>query len=97
MIKQKQIIPSTPFIFILCLLIVACWNVNAFGTDGVFFLDTLNRTVILRGFVTITHNGPGVDEVNYTLEDYKRMKAMGANVQSIRIFAGLIGAWPGKT
>lgn len=66
-------------------------------TDGTVFLDSSGRTVILRGFVTITHNGPSIDEVEYTLEDYQRMKLMGANYQSIRIFVGWIGGWPGYT
>ena len=63
------------------------------STEGNVLLDP-QRTVVLRGFVTITHVGAG-RAVNYTLEDYQKMRLLGANYQSIRIFGGNIGVWPG--
>lgn len=65
--------------------------------NGNTLFDSSGRTIILRGFVTLTHNGPGTDEVVYTINDYQKMKSMGANYQSIRLFAGWIGGWPGYT
>jgi endoglycosylceramidase len=62
-------------------------------TDGKQILDANGRVVTLRGFVTITNTTDG-SQKEYTLEDYQRMRAMGANYQSIRVHAGLIGAWP---
>jgi len=67
------------------------YSLDWIHTDGSVFRDSSGRTVILRGFVTLTHNGPAVDELEYTLEDYQRMKSMGATYQSIRIFVGWIG------
>ena len=62
--------------------------------DGAHFVDESGRTVILRGFVTTT-NYPDGTALNYTTADYERMKAVGANYQSIRIGVCAIGAWPG--
>ncbi len=73
------------------------YSLDWIHTNGSVFCDSSGRTVILRGFVTLTHNGPAVDELEYTLEDYQRMKSMGATYQSIRIFVGWIGGWPGYT
>jgi endoglycosylceramidase len=62
-------------------------------TDGKQILDANGRVVTLRGFVTVTNNAVHV-QPDYTLDDYQRMRAMGANYQSIRVHAGLLGAWP---
>jgi hypothetical protein len=62
--------------------------------DGGHFVDESGRSVILRGFVTTT-NYPDGAALNYTAADYQRMKALGANYQSIRIGVCAIGAWPG--
>lgn len=68
-------------------------NLSWISTDGEKLVDSSKRPVLLRGFVTTTNNPDG-SEVNYTLDDYKRMKQLGANYQSIRIGANAIGAWP---
>lgn len=70
-------------------------TLNWIHTDGNVLLDSLGRTIILRGFVMITHFDAGRDELLYTPEDYARMQSLGSNYQSIRLFAGWIGAWPG--
>lgn len=71
-------------------------SIDWLGTDGNIFLDSSGRAVILRGFVTATHNdSEKKDEVTYTSADYQRMKTSGANYQSIRIYVGWIGGWPG--
>jgi endoglycosylceramidase len=44
----------------------------------------------LRGFVTINRNSDG-SAVDYTFEDYRRMRSLGANSQSIRLGMGLLG------
>lgn len=86
---------KTIFTFVLvALLLVAGPAENAerldwITTDGLTFVDSSGRRVILRGFVTVTHNQAGEDKVTYSLEDYQRMRDLGANVQSIRLFAGL--------
>lgn len=48
------------------------------------------RTIILNGAITITHHQNGFQP--YTIDDYKRLKSWGANYQSIRLFASVIGA-----
>lgn len=63
-------------------------------TTGREFVDTAGRTVVLRGFVTLTNDSEG-QPVVYTLDDYRRMRQLGANYQSIRLGAGALGAWPG--
>jgi hypothetical protein len=63
-------------------------------SDGTHLVDQSGRDVILRGFVTITNYNDG-SALNYTADDYARMKALGADYQSIRIGACSIGAWPG--
>jgi endoglycosylceramidase len=63
-------------------------------TDGQRFLDSAGNVTVLRGFVTVTNNGDG-SPLNYTLEDYERMSELGANYQSIRVGAGLLGWCPG--
>lgn len=68
---------------------------NAVRSDDTQLLDTSNKPAILRGFVTITNYTNG-NSLDYTIEDYERMKSLGANYQSIRIGAGQIGAWPGN-
>lgn len=55
-------------------------------TDGVHILDSSGREVILRGFATVTNQSDG-SPVTYTLNDYKRMRSLGADYQSIRITA----------
>jgi endoglycosylceramidase len=62
-------------------------------TDGKQILDANGRVVTLRGFVTVTNNAVH-GQPDYTLDDYQRMRAKGANYQSIRVHAGLLGAWP---
>lgn len=55
--------------------------------------DPKGRHVIPHGFVTLT--GDLTAPYNYTIDDYRRMIPLGANVQVIRLFAGRLGAWPG--
>jgi endoglycosylceramidase len=62
-------------------------------TDGERFLDSAGNVKILRGFVTITNNTDG-SPLYYTREDYERMRALGANYQSIRVGAGVLGMCP---
>ncbi len=57
-------------------------------------IDSQGRLVILRGFVTTPH-GRGV-RYDYTIDDYRRMRAMGANYQCIRLTMGALGAWIGR-
>ena len=61
------------------------------SVNGDKVVDATGKTVIFRGCVTITHDGPS-SPVIYTTKDYKRLKSWGANYQSIRIFAANIGA-----
>jgi hypothetical protein len=60
------------------------------------FVDDAGNVVYLRGFVTTLNNADGTP-VNYTLDDYRRMQAAGANVQSIRIELANFGFGPGAT
>ena len=55
--------------------------------------DARHRHVIPHGFVTVTGDSAG--EFHYSAADYRRMLALGANFQVIRLFAGQAGAWPG--
>lgn len=64
-------------------------NLDWIRADGKNLIDSSGRVVILRGFVTITNNTDG-SEVSYTLDDYKHMKALGANYQSIRVGANAL-------
>ena len=89
---EPELEPEPEQIPIIPLAIAA---LDRIGTDGNVLLDSSGRTVLLRGFVTITHNTGG-SAVNYTPEDYQTMKSLGANYQSIRIFGGNIGGWPGS-
>jgi hypothetical protein len=66
-----------------------------FHTKDGTFVDGTGKRLLLRGFVTITNNTDG-SPVRYTSADYQKMKSMGVNVQSIRLGAGALGAWPGK-
>lgn len=52
--------------------------------------DENARTIILNGAITITHHQNGYQP--YTIDDYRRLKSWGANYQSIRLFASVIGA-----
>ena len=61
--------------------------------DGNVIWDSSDRIILLRGFVTLTHNTGG-SPVNYTSDDYQQMRLLGANYQSIRIFSVSIGGWP---
>ncbi|MGQ0828853.1 MAG: cellulase family glycosylhydrolase [Bacteroidota bacterium] len=67
-------------------------TLSPLSVSGDKVVDASGKTVILRGCVTITHDGPS-SPVIYTAADYKRLKAWGANYQSIRLFASNIGAW----
>jgi endoglycosylceramidase len=66
----------------------------AIKSDGHRLIDAQGKPVTLRGFITITHDGNG-NPVEYTRADYQRMRDMGANYQSIRLGAGLLGACAG--
>lgn len=66
-------------------------TLSPLSINGDKIVDASGKTVILRGCVTITHDGPS-SPVIYTANDYKRLKAWGANYQSIRLFAANIGA-----
>jgi hypothetical protein len=62
---------------------------------GKHFLDSDGQQVLLRGFLTTTETSAG-RPMTYTADDYARMRALGANVQSLRLnlaaVSGLSGA-----
>ena len=64
------------------------------GANDEHLVDSKGRLVILRGFVTTPH-GRGV-RYDYTIDDYRRMRALGANYQCIRLTMGALGAWVGR-
>lgn len=55
-------------------------------TDRTQILDSSGREVILRGFGTLTNDSVDAP-ITYTLNDYKRMRALGADYQSVRVMA----------
>lgn len=56
-------------------------------------LPRLDGGLNLRGFVTVTHHQTALQE--YTVADYERMAAQGANCQAIRVLWGLLESFPG--
>jgi hypothetical protein len=61
--------------------------------DGTRLVDSLGRQLTPRGFVTVTNNSAG-SAVEYTVDDFRRMRAMGANHHVLRVHGGLLGAAP---
>jgi hypothetical protein len=61
--------------------------------DGTRLVDGQGRQFLPRGFVTITNNSDG-SAVSYTVNDFRRMRAMGANHHTLRIHAASLGVIP---
>jgi hypothetical protein len=57
--------------------------------DGNQFVLPSGQQIIFRGFDTLT--GPAASYYWYSLHDYQRMAALGANYQSIRVTIGALG------